>query len=123
MQSIADDFLKKVLTPETLSEKAETVERVREMILKTDPRGAAAALRGMAVRHDQTDFLEEIFAPTLIIVGSEDQLTPPADAQLMKREIRGSRLEIIEGASHLSNLERPAEFNRALLDFLNALQP
>jgi 3-oxoadipate enol-lactonase len=123
MQSIADDFLKKVLTTETLNEKPETVERVREMILKTDSQGAASALRGMAVRHDQTDFLEEIFVPTLILVGSEDQLTPPKDAELMKREIRGSRLEIIEGASHLSNLERPAEFNLALKSFLDTLQP
>jgi 3-oxoadipate enol-lactonase len=123
MQSIADDFLKKVLTPVTLSERPEITERVREMILKTNAQGAAAALRGMAVRHDQTDFLEEIFAPTLILVGSEDQLTPPKDAELMKREIRGSRFEIIEGASHLSNIERPEDFNRALLNFLNALQP
>jgi 3-oxoadipate enol-lactonase len=123
MQSIADDFLKKVLTPATLSERSEITKRVREMILKTEPQGAAAALRGMAVRHDQTEFLEEIFSPTLILVGSEDQLTPPKDAELMKREIRGSRLEIIKGASHLSNMERPEEFNRALLNFLDALQP
>lgn len=123
MQSIADDFLKKVLTPATLAEKPETVARVREMILKTDPQGAAGALKGMAARIDQTDFLEEILAPTLILVGSEDQITPPGDAELMRREIRGSRLVIVEGASHLSNLERPVEFNRALLDFLDALQP
>jgi pimeloyl-ACP methyl ester carboxylesterase len=123
MGSITDDFLKKVLTPATLSEKPETVERVREMILATRTQGAAAALRGMASRRDQTDFLAEIIAPALIIVGSEDRLTPPADAELLHREIRGSRLEIIEGASHLSNLERPAEFNRALKDFLDALLP
>jgi pimeloyl-ACP methyl ester carboxylesterase len=123
MQSIADDFLKKVLTPATLSEKPETVARVREMILKTDPQGAANALRGMAARSDQTSFLEQVLAPTLILVGSEDQITPPADAQLMQREIRGSRLEVIEDASHLSNLERPAEFNLALGSFLDALQP
>ena len=123
MQSIAEDFLKKVLTPATLNEKPETSERVREMILQTNPQGAASALRGMAVRPDQTDFLEEILAPTLVIVGSEDQITPVKDAELMRREIRGSRLEIIEGASHLSNLERPTDFNRVLLDFLDALQP
>jgi pimeloyl-ACP methyl ester carboxylesterase len=93
------------------------------MILKTDPQGAANALRAMAARTDQTAFLEEILAPTLILVGSEDQLTPPTDARLMHREIRGARLEIIEGASHLSNLERPIEFNLALRSFLDALQP
>jgi 3-oxoadipate enol-lactonase len=123
MESIADGFLKKVLTNETLTEKPETVARVREMILKTPPQGAAQALRGMAMRPDQTAFLEQILAPTLILVGSEDELTPPIDAELMHREIRGSRLEIIEGASHLSNLERPLEFNRALLDFITALEP
>lgn len=123
MQSIADDFLKKVLTPATLSEKPEMVARVREMILKTDPQGAANALRGMAARSDQTTFLEQILAPTLILVGSQDQITPPADAELMHREIRGSRLEVVEGAAHLSNLERPAEFNFALGSFLEALQP
>jgi pimeloyl-ACP methyl ester carboxylesterase len=123
MQSIADDFLKKVLTPATISERPEIAERVREMILKTDTRGAAAALRGMAARHDQTDFLQEIFAPALILVGSEDKLTPPSDAEVMKREIRGSRLSVIEGASHLSNLERPLEFNHALKSFLDELQP
>lgn len=122
MSSIIDDFLKKVLTPATLSQHTEITERVRRMVVTTKPQGAAAALRAMAMREDQTDFLQEIIAPTLIIVGSEDQLTPPVDAGMMHRKIRGSRLEIIEGASHLSNLERPAEFNRALKNFLDALQ-
>ncbi|MDT4955925.1 MAG: hypothetical protein QOJ02_4063 [Acidobacteriota bacterium] len=123
MSSIADGFIKKVLTPATLSQHPEITERVRQMVVTTKPQGAAAALRGMAVRQDQTDFLPEIIAPTLIVVGSEDKLTPPVDAEMMQRAIRGSRLEIIEGASHLSNLERPAEFNRALKNFLDALQP
>jgi 3-oxoadipate enol-lactonase len=121
--AIADDFLKKVLTSETLAERPEVVARVREMILKTDARGAAAALRGMAVRHDQTSFLEDVIVPTLILVGSEDQLTPPKEAELMRREIRGSRVEVIDGASHLSNVERADEFNLALKTFLNELRP
>jgi pimeloyl-ACP methyl ester carboxylesterase len=123
MESIVDDFLKKVLTPATISEKPETVARVREMITKTDPQGAANALRGMAARPNQTDFLEAIFVPALILVGSEDQLTPPTDAELMHRQIRGSRISIMESAAHLSNLERPIEFNLALRSFLDTLQP
>ncbi|HEY0377797.1 MAG TPA: alpha/beta fold hydrolase [Pyrinomonadaceae bacterium] len=120
---IADDFLKKVLTPETLSERPEVVARVREMIVKTDARGAANALRGMAVRHDQTSFLEDVIVPTLILVGREDQLTPPKEAELLRREIRGSRVEVIANASHLSNIERAAEFNLALKTFLDELRP
>jgi 3-oxoadipate enol-lactonase len=121
--AIADLILKKALAPATLTERPDVVARVREMILTANPLGAAAALRGMALRSDQTHFLASILAPTLVIVGSEDQLTPPADAELMRREIRGSRLVVIPGAAHVSNLERPAEFNRALTEFLRALQP
>jgi pimeloyl-ACP methyl ester carboxylesterase len=76
----------------------------------------------MAVRRDQTNFLREINCPALIIVGSLDLITPTVDAELMHREIRGSRLEIIEGAGHVSNIERPAEFNRALEKFLRELE-
>lgn len=123
MESIADGFLAKVLAPSTLAGQPEIVARVREMIVSTDPRGAAAALHGMAARIDQTDYLPRILAPALILVGGLDQLTPPADSELMHREIRGSRMEIIEGAAHVSNIESPAQFNRALTDFLQTLQP
>jgi pimeloyl-ACP methyl ester carboxylesterase len=77
----------------------------------------------MAARSDQTDFLPGILAPALIIVGSLDKITPPQDAELMHREIRGSRLVVIDGAAHLSNIERPAQFNSALSSFLQTLQP
>jgi 3-oxoadipate enol-lactonase len=122
MGTIADAMLPKLLTHATHAEHPQIVRRVRDMILHTDPRGAAAALRGMAVREDQTELLREISCPTLIIVGSLDAITPPADAELMRREIRGSRLEVIAGASHVSNLESPSEFNRALEKFLGELE-
>lgn len=123
MQVIVDQMLPKLLTPETISGRKDVTERLRAMMSGTDPRGAAAALRGMAERPDQTYLLPRILAPTLVVVGREDQITTLKDAEVMHREIRGSRLEIIESAGHVSNLERPAEFNRALLDFLDALHP
>jgi 3-oxoadipate enol-lactonase len=114
MQPIADAMLPKLLTPATHRERPEIVARVREMIMTTSSIGAAAALRGMALRRDQTDLLPEINVPTLIIVGSEDAITPPQDAELMQRAIRGSHLAVIAGAGHCANLERPDEFNRVL---------
>lgn len=122
MEGIADALLPKLLAPETVEERPEIVKRLREMIVETDPEGAAAALRGMAARQDQTSFLSRIIAPTLIIAGSKDALTPVADAELMHREIGGSRLQIIEGAGHVSNLERPEEFNRAFVKFLSDVE-
>lgn len=123
MNAIADAMLPKLLAPNTLAERPDIVARVREMMSSMKPEGAAAALRGMAERSDYTSFLPRIIAPTLIIVGSHDQITTPQDAGVMHREIRGSHLEIIESAAHVSNLERPVEFTYAVKDFLDAQQP
>lgn len=118
MEGIADGLLPKLLTPDTVAKSPEVVKQLRGMMANTDPKGAAAALQGMAIRQDQTKFLSSITVPTLILVGDEDVITPMADAELMHREIPGSRLEIIAGAGHVLNLERPEEFNAAIVEFL-----
>ena len=121
MAGIADAMLPKLLTPETVSKRPELVKRVRDMMLKTKPEGAAAALLGMAERDDQTDFISSILVPTLIIVGREDAITPVADSEKMHSLIEGSRLVVIENAGHVSNLEQTEQFNDALLGFLSTV--
>jgi pimeloyl-ACP methyl ester carboxylesterase len=118
MEGIADTLLPKMLTAETVAKRPEIVKHLRGMMASTNPEGAAAALQGMAIRQDQTAFLPDITAPTLILVGSEDAITPPPDAEVMHRAIHRSRLEVIEGAGHVVNLERPEEFNAAITKFL-----
>jgi 3-oxoadipate enol-lactonase len=118
MAGIADAMLPKLLTPETVSKRPDIVKRVRDMMLKTKPEGAAAALRGMAARDDQTSLLSKISVPALILVGSEDAITPVADSEKMNQVIAGSQLVVLENAGHVSNLERTEQFNDALLDFL-----
>jgi len=118
MAGIADAMLPKLLTPETVSKRPEVVKRVRDMMLKTKPEGAAAALRGMAERDDQTELLSKITVPTLIMVGAEDAITPVADSEKMHETIARSRLVVLENAGHVSNLERPEQFNDAFLSFL-----
>jgi len=118
MAGIADAMLPKLLTPETVSKRPEIVKRVRDMMLKTKPEGAAAALRGMAERDDQMSLLSKITVPTLIVVGAEDAITPVADSEKMNERVAGSRLVVLENAGHVSNLERTEKFNEALLDFL-----
>jgi 3-oxoadipate enol-lactonase len=118
MASIADAMLPKLLTPETVSKRPDIVKRVRDMMLKTKPEGAAAALRGMAERDDQTPLLAKISVPALILVGAEDAITPVADSEKMNQAIADSRLVVLANAGHVSNLERTEKFNEALLDFL-----
>lgn len=67
--------------------------------------------------------LEDIDVPVHIVVGDEDRLTPPAVSLRMARRIRGARLTILAGAGHLSNIEQPEAFNRAVLDFLEGVAP
>jgi 3-oxoadipate enol-lactonase len=119
MAGIADAMLPKLLHPETVSKRPEVVKRVRDMMLQTKPAGAAAALRGMAARDDQTELLSRIIAPTLILVGRDDAITPVQDSNRMHHEIGGSRLVVIESAGHVSNIERPGRFNEELIRFLN----
>jgi pimeloyl-ACP methyl ester carboxylesterase len=122
MEGIADSMLPRLLAPETVTRRPDVVRRLREMMVSTPPAGAAAALAGMAQREDQLEFLARIICPVLIVVGRKDVITPVADSERMHHEIGGSRLEIIENAGHVSNLEQPAEFNRILQTFLRDLE-
>lgn len=119
MAGIADAMLPKLLTPETVSKRPEIVKFVRDMMLKTKPEGAAAALRGMAERENQTGLLPKISVPTLIIVGAEDAITPVADSEKLHHAIASSRLVVLEHAGHVSNVERTQQFNDAVLQFLS----
>jgi pimeloyl-ACP methyl ester carboxylesterase len=118
MGDIAGATLPKLLAARTLTEKPGVVDRAREMILRADPRGAAAAQRGMAARRDYSGDLPGITVPVLIIVGRQDPIRPVTDAEFMHRGLNDSRLEIIEDAAHMTNMEQPEIFNRALQEFL-----
>jgi pimeloyl-ACP methyl ester carboxylesterase len=116
----ADAFLPKLVGDTTKKEKPELVETLRNVILKTSPRGIADALAGLAARADSTPLLREIRVPTLIVCGEEDVITPVADSEAMQKAIAGAKLKVIPKAGHLSNMERPEPFNEALLSFLAA---
>jgi pimeloyl-ACP methyl ester carboxylesterase len=51
-----------------------------------------------------------------VLVGSDDPATPPADARDIADRIAGARLEVVPGAAHIANVERPGEINRLLLE-------
>ena len=65
--------------------------------------------------------LERIGAPTLIVVGEHDVVTPPLASERLAAGISGARLEIIENAGHLANQERPDAFNDIVAGFLEGL--
>ena len=119
MDFAVESISQNLLAAATVKDKPDVVARVTEMVLQTDPGGAASAQRGMAARRDYSPDLPNITVPTLIIAGREDGVRTPADAEAIERGIKGSLLVVIDNAGHLMNLEQPELFNQALLDFLN----
>ena len=113
---IVDAMLPKMLTN---AAAPEMVSRVREIMMTASPEGTIAALRAMAQRADSTALLPSLDVPVLIIVGAEDAITPPADAQRMASLLPDAKLVTIAGAAHLANIEKSAEVNGAIEDYLN----
>jgi len=111
-------FLPKLVGETSQREQPALVARLRERILATSPQAIAAALHGLAARPDSRPTLADVQVPTLVIVGAEDVLTPPAESEAMAAAIRGARLELVPRAGHLANLEQPDALNAALARFL-----
>lgn len=119
--AIADLQLPRLLSDYTRQHHPEVEIRVRQMIESATAQGIAAASRGMALRAGSSDLLAKIVCPTLVIVGEQDVLTPPAVAQEYAAKIVGARFAVIPQAGHLSNLEQPDLFVNAVAGFLGTL--
>jgi pimeloyl-ACP methyl ester carboxylesterase len=93
-------------------------QRVR---LMADETGAQAFLRQQHAIIDRADarpLLPSIKCPTLVLVGDDDELTPPSLAQELAAGIPGSRLVVVPDCGHLSTMERPEAVNAALVQWL-----
>ena len=114
------DFFLEDLPPLVSDEAPDDVRaRVRSLVADQPADSIAAALLGMAERPDSTKDLAGINVPTHVITSSGDTLIPPEATRPMADKIPGARLEVIEGAGHLSNLEAPDAFTGLLRDHLS----
>jgi len=116
--AVADQMLPRLLSKQTMEKQPELVRRVREIIESNTPRAVDAALDAMMTRPDSTPDLPRMSCATLVIVGEEDSVTPPSEADAMHQAIERSVLVSLPGAAHLSSLEQSDAFSRALADFL-----
>lgn len=100
-----------------LREQAELVEAIREQGSLIDWEAVTRLMLGVS-RHDARAWLAGIAAPTLVLVGDEDRLTPLYQARLLARGIPAARLVELSGCGHASHIEAPEAFNRAVAAFL-----
>jgi 3-oxoadipate enol-lactonase len=112
--------MERLLSHQTRAENGSLVEKVRAIILENTPDGAVAALGAMRERPDSTETLGQIDVPTLVVGGGEDTISSPEVMGEMASRIPDARHVTLPNVGHLSNLEDPAGFNRALAEFLES---
>ncbi len=116
MKPVAAAVIERWFTPGFRASFAERVARAQRMIENTPPEGYAAccaAIRDM----DQREAVAQIKAPTLVIYGGSDPVTPASDAQFLTDRIRGA-VKVELAAAHLSNVEQADAFTEAVSNFL-----
>ncbi|MGW9307681.1 3-oxoadipate enol-lactonase [Saccharomonospora azurea] len=119
MVSIADGSIGRWFTPGWIQANPGLAKEYHHMTATVPAAGYAsccAAIGGMDLR----DALPSITAPTLVIGGRDDQATPPEHAQLIADRIPGARLELVDGAAHLGNVEQPEIFGELITEHLTA---
>jgi pimeloyl-ACP methyl ester carboxylesterase len=121
-REVVDQMLPRLFCEKTRLNKPEVVAEVRDIASVQTPAAIVAALQAMRDRPDSTPSLASIVAPSLVIVGADDVVTPPAASQTIAHGIRGAELVTIADAGHMSNMEQPKRFNEAVDSFLSRLK-
>jgi pimeloyl-ACP methyl ester carboxylesterase len=114
-------FTTDAYSPKTASTNFEVIREGWMEQIKTDPRVRYTDILA-CTEVDLREQIARIAKPTLILAGADDQITPVADAELIKSRINGARLQVIADAGHSVSTERPAEVNQAIGSFLAELK-
>ncbi len=118
MKALVESTIARWFPPETVAANPPHLERLRKMIRTTPVDGFVGCAAALA-NHDFRSAVRTITRPALFIVGAKDGVTPAAMKQ-MQAELPGSKFVELPGAGHISNLDQPEKFNRAVREFLGA---
>jgi len=106
----------------THEERSEVAERVRGWLASADGRSVAWYQRAMAARPDSTGILTGFTAPSLVLWGAEDALSPAEEQSLMTRALPDVREVVVPRVGHLANVEAPEIVSAAIVDFLDEVE-
>jgi pimeloyl-ACP methyl ester carboxylesterase len=116
-----ESMIPKVLAKTTREMRPDLVDGALRMMRQMSPEDVAQVQRGMAARPDSIDTLKTINVPTLLVTGDEDPMTGVNEAELMRRHISGSQMQVIPKAGHYSPWEQPHDAATILRQFLDSL--
>ena len=111
---VIEFYLPRLLAPDAYRDRPDVVDAVAAICRRTDPRGAAALLRGMALRVAAHDILTDVAVPVAIVAGGADQLIPSDVQATMARALPRAAITVAASAGHLPQLESPAQVSSAL---------
>lgn len=117
-EAVTDDLMPRLLGTTAQRTRPDLPGRLRELIAAQPLETIAASIEVLMSRPDSTPLLGTIAMPTLVLVGEEDAITPPAEAQQMHAAIPGASYVQIPQAGHMANMENPEAFNSAVAGFL-----
>jgi pimeloyl-ACP methyl ester carboxylesterase len=117
-----ESMLPKLIGKSTHTARPDLVQAALRMMRKMSTEDLAMVQRGMAERLDSLATLAAIKVPTLILTGDEDILTGTAEAEVMRKNISGSKLKVIARAGHYSPWEQPEEVGKLLRQFLDEVR-
>ncbi len=120
MEPLIESMLPRLFGPSTEDIHPETMERAADIVRNNDPLGAAAALRGMALRASSEDIAEDVDVPVLVVAGGRDRTIPLSEARNDAGQFRNAELVIFERSGHLPMLEEPGHLTGALRAWLSA---
>lgn len=106
------------LVGRTSSRREEALAVARELLAANRSEGLVGGLEALKNRPDATGDLRRIAVPTTVVVGEQDGRSPPGAAKEMADAIADARFTVVADAGHLTNLENPVAFNRALEELL-----
>ena len=116
--ALLDTLMARWFTPGYEDRRPGTRDRIGAMLAAADPEGYAACCEVIGAM-DQRPDLVSITAPTLVIAGASDPVTPPAMALELAGAIPGAGLVVLPGAAHLANIEQADRFTAAMVDHLS----
>ena len=117
MEALVEPTIEGWFTGAFREQRRDVTDKVRAMLRSTPPQGYIGCCHAIP-KLNTTDRLGTVCCPALVIVGEQDPRTPVAAARTIHETLPSSELVVLEPASHLSNMEQPKAFNKALLDFL-----
>ena len=115
----AEESIKGLFAKTSFTTRKDEVRAVRKMIEDNSPAFICNGLAALAERKETCSSLASIKVPVLVLVGKEDAITPPQEAEYLHYNIKVSEMHVIPYAGHLANLENTHEFNELLKKFID----